>query len=218
MAFDDRLLFLLLGVGIGFVFGYLTRLLQGVRDIKKELDEVKEELNEVDSIVKENLGDHHYSGTHVGTDEEPISRQNEKGFMTYRWGANIAVLLMVVLTAWAAFVSQKASNDVKHSQERIEQIVSCNRATTADVIESLNGRSTYSVNMAQANIDLQRAQSDFFTLLAHKPPYSEERRTRAFLAYLDSLTAFLELAEKNKGNLATNDFPTIDDFEDCLND
>lgn len=209
MAFDDRLLFLLLGVVIGFVFGYLTRLMQGMKEIKEELDEV-------DEIVKENLGSHHdddYKGAHM----KPF-RQNEKGFMklSSRQVANVAVLLLVGLAFYASVVSQKASNDATDSQERMEQIVSCNRTTMTAVLESLNERSTYTVEMARANIDLQTSQSKFFAVLLHEPPYSEARRARAVQEYYADLQTFLTLAEKNQGQLAQNQFPTIEEFEDCL--
>jgi len=195
MAFDDRLLALFVGLSIGFVLGYLTRLMQGMKEIKEELDEV-------DTIVKENLGNHHEG--------------NESGFMRYPWVANFAVLVIVAITAWAAIVSQKASNDVQASQDRIEEVVVCLQTTLADVLESLNERGTYTTEVASANIDLQQAQSDLFDILRHKPPYSEERRQKAGRDYYQALQRFLEVAQKNRGKLVTNPLPTVQDFTTCL--
>lgn len=212
MAFDDRLQSLLLGVAIGFVLGYLVRLVQG---IQKGVADVKEELDEVDEIVKRI--DHDTSeSSHINSDEvEPI-RQNEKGFMTTRWGANIAAILVVGLAFYASIVSQNASNDVQDSQDRSSQVVTCNKKVLSEVLIALDERSTYTSELAAANIDLQQAQYDFFTLLAHKPPYSEERRMRAFLVYVDAQRVFLDLAEKSRAKVETHPFPTIEDFSTCL--
>ena len=196
MAFDDRLQYLLLGLGIGFVLGYLVRLVQG---IQKDVEDVKEELDEVDEIVKRIDHD-----------------TNEGGFMTTRWGANIAAILVVALAFYASIVSQNASNDVQKSQDRTDQVVTCNQNVLAEVLIALDERSTYSADLAAANIDLQQAQYDFFTLLAHKPPYSEERRHRAFLVYVDAQRAFLDLAEKSRAKVATHPYPSIEDFSTCL--
>lgn len=203
MAFDDRLLSLLVGLAVGFVVGYVVRLLQ----------DIMEELDEVDEIVKE-LGSH--EDNHVGNGKTKPNRQNENGFMRYPWAVNTAALLVVGLTAYAAFVSQRASNDVQDSQDRSNQVVACNEQVLGEVLIALDERSTYTAELAAANIDLQQAQYDFFTLLAHKPPYSEERRERAFLVYVDAQRVFLDLAEKSRAKVATHPFPTIEDFSKCL--
>lgn len=186
MAFDDRLQCLLLGLAIGFVLGYLARLLREIRGVKEELDEV-------DSIVKE-IKDHD---------------RNDSGFMHIPWVANVAALLVVGLAVYAAFASQKASNSVEDS-------VTCNRQVLAQVVESLNERSTYSTGMASANIELQQSQADFFAILLHKPPYSELRRSRAVQQYYEDLQTFLVLAKKNRSKVATNPYPTVYDFSACL--
>lgn len=189
MAFDDRLQYLLLGIVIGFVLGYLVRL---VKDIKEELDEV-------DTIVKRI--EHH---------------DDESGFMRYPWIANIAILLVVGLTAYASFVSQKASNEVADAQEQQEQVVACNQMVLAQALEALNERSTYTTGMATSNIELQQSQSDFFTILLHKPPYSEQKRTKAVQDYYSDLQTFLRIAHKNVKKVKNNPLPTIEDFQDCL--
>lgn len=207
MAFDDRLQYLLLGVGIGFVLGYLVRLLLEVRD---DVQDIKEELDEVDEIVKKNLGNH---------------EKNEAGFMTKPWRANLAMLLVVGIAFFAAVQSQKASNDANASLERaqasldrVKEVVTCLTDTQSLVISALNKRSKYSPKMANANIDLQTSQSEFFSILLHQPPYSEIRREQAVKDYFDDLQTFLKVAQKNQGKLKNNPFPKIADFTDCLNE
>jgi len=153
MAFDERLLLLLLGGLVGFVLGYLVRLAQ----------EIRVKVDEVDSIVKE--------------DHDILRKHDESGFMTNRWIANISMLVVVTLALIATVVSQKASNDVVASQGQQDKIIarqhlviSCFKNLFGEVLVSLNERSTYSQAMATANIDLQESQSKFFSILRHQPP------------------------------------------------
>lgn len=191
MAFDDRLQFLLLGMAIGFVLGYLVRL---VRDIKEELDEV-------DEIVKKELGPHD---------------RGEGGFMRIPLAADIAILLVVGLTAWASFVSQKASNDVQNTQDRIERIILCNQNVLTATLDSLNERSTFTKESVSANIDLQQSQSNFLTILLHNPPYSEAKRAKSIQKYFEDLQRYLSVANKNRDKIATNPLPTLKEFTNCL--
>lgn len=207
MAFDDRLQFLLLGVAIGFVLGYTFRLLQNILEkldkTEIKVDRVKEELDEVDEIVKGKL----------------VTRdRGEGGFMSSRVRANIAMGVVVGLTLWASIVSQRASHNAIESQEKYDKVVSCLTFTLNNVLLNLNERSTYSEDMATANIDLQRAQDAFFAALLHEPPYTEDRRSRAARAYADALQAFLIVAQKNKAKLKNYEIPTIKDFSACLGD
>lgn len=198
MAFDDRLQSLLLGMVIGFVLGYLVRL---VRDIKEELDEV-------DDIVKRELGPN-------GRDHAQRDR-GEGGFMRIPWAANTAILLVVGLTAYASFVSQKASNDSQKSQDRIETVTYCNLAVTAEALNALNERSTFTKRQVDANISLQTDFAKFFNLLLHQPPYSEKRRFAASHDFQGSLNNFVRLSKKTKTKVVNNPFPTAEDLRKCI--
>lgn len=207
MAFDDRLQFLLIGLVIGAVFGYLVRLMQDVkRDVRgvvkdvhvigQEVHDVKEELDEVDTIVKRI--DH-----------------DEGGYFKSSFTA-IAAILVVGLTVYAAFVSQKASNDVKTSVDRNEIATYCNLTVTSKALNALNERSTYTLSNTQANIDLQTDFAKFFNLLLHQPPYNEVRQLRAAHNYQTSLNNFVYLAGKSKNKIEDNPFPTVDDLVACI--
>jgi hypothetical protein len=122
MAYDETAWHLLLGGVIGFVLGYFTCYL---RSIKEELDEVKDELDQ---------------------EHEAASRKrDEKGFMNVRLLRDAAVLFVVLLSAWASFVSQKASHDSINSQQNYEALVRCNTKTTQELITALNARAKYTV-------------------------------------------------------------------------
>lgn len=195
---DDRWIHLLVGMAIGFVLGYFTRLVQ---DLREEVHEVKEELDEVKDEIE----------------HEVFPRiRDESGFMRYPWIANIAVLLTVGLTVYAAFVSQKASNDSQASQDRIENIVLCLQNAQSQTLKTLNERSTFTKATADANIELQQSQEVFFSILLHKPPFDEARRSQAAADYFQDLQRFLTLAKKGNTKVTENPFPTDEAFGDCL--
>lgn len=213
MAFDDRLQYLLLGMGIGFVLGYLVRLIQSIRNdvggLKADVKDVKEELDEVDDIVKRELG--------------PRDR-NESGFIKPGWVANIAVLLVVGLTAWAAFVSQKASNDVQDAQAQLQQTqvflahqTVCNKTVLRSALVALNERTTYSEAQVNANVALQTSFSDLLGTLLHKPPFSVKRQNAATSHYFQDLTNFVSIADKTKKKQRENPFPKSVELDECLN-
>ncbi len=214
MAFDDRLQYLLLGMGIGFVLGYLVRLVQSIRNdvgsIRNAVKDVKEELDEVDEIVKKELGNGHHD-------------MNEGGFIRPGWVANIAVLLVVGLTAWAAIVSQKASNDVqdandqlKSAQVQLEHQTQCNRTVLRSALIALNERTTYSTAQVDANLALQTSFSDLLGILLHQPPYSERKRARATTSYYQDLTNFVSIADKTKRKQEENPYPDSAELDACL--
>lgn len=199
MPIDERLSYLLVGCVIGFVLGYFTRLM---RDIRSGVTEMKEELDEVKDEIEH--------------DVIPRLDKNEGGFMRYPWIANIAVLLTVGLTAYAAFVSQRASNDSQSSQDRIETAINCTIKIQGEALNALNERSTYTKATADANIDLQTSQARFFSVLLHKPPYSEARKSQAVKDYYSDLQHFLSLAKKGSVKVTENPFPTEEDLTKCI--
>lgn len=198
MAFDDRLQHILLGLAIGFVLGYLTRLAQNILDGVKD---VKEELDEVDEIVKRINHD-----------------TNEDGFMTTRWGVNIAAILVVGLAFYASFVSQKASHETEAVTQRVETVSFCNLKVTTLALNALNERSTYSKQQVKANIRLQTDFSTFFNLILHQPPYSSEKQRKAAETYQKSLERFLIVSKKSKDKVVNNPFPIAEDLRKCIQD
>lgn len=191
MAFDDRLFYLILGMAIGFVLGRFTR----------SLGEIKEELDEVDEIVKEKLDPHH---------------RNEDGFVKPSGVMGVALFVVIVVTVGAAFLSQKASNDAQSTQDRLARVTACNTALLSKTIVALNERTTYTGAQARANVKLQEAQSNFFDLLLHKPPYTERKRFQAAQAYQSSQHKFLDLTRKTANKTDRNPYPTAEELRHCL--
>ena len=204
MGFDDRLSLFMLGCLIGSVVGYIVRLLQ----------ESREKLNEVDEHVKDA---HH-------------APRDEKGFMRYRVVADVMMLIVLVITSWAAFSTQKVNNDLKSTQAdlaetqgdlesaqaRMAGIVLCTSQTLGEALVALNERTTYSGARTQANVELQKMQADMLRILLHEPPYPEAAQEEAADQYFEALIRFLDLSEKQKGTTLKYDYPSVDGFEACL--
>lgn len=199
MGLDDRLLYLLLGMAIGFVLGRFTR---SLRDIKEELDEV-------DELVKEH--------------NDPNHHRNEGGFVKPTGVGGIALLIVIVVTVGGAFFAQKAANDAQsaiqeqdRAQDRLIRVTRCNAAYLSKTIAALNERTTYTGQQAHANVDLQKDQFTFFNLLLHRPPYPADKQFSAAQDYKGSLQQFLEVAGKAQDKAKQNPYPTNKELNRCL--
>lgn len=189
MSLDERLKWLIIGCVIGFILGYIVRALQGI----------KEELVEVETILK----------------DEPRKR-NDHGFMRYPVIADFALLVVVLMTVWAAFASQHATNQVHEQQKAQARITSCTNEYLAKTIEALNERTTYTLDQAQTNVKLQEAQKNYLKFLTHIPPYPEVERAAALRDYVARLSDFVEVSIKNTAKVSANPYPTPTEFSDCV--
>lgn len=111
MEFADRLGWWLFGCAVGFILGYIVRYLR----------EIKEEVHEVDELVKK--------------------IDKEGGFVRYPYVADVMLIVVVLVTVWAAFLSQKASNDVRENYEQ-DQVARCKagadyREVQRDLVEQI---------------------------------------------------------------------------------
>lgn len=187
MELTERAIYMLIGGAMGFVAGYIVRYLR----------EIKEKVDKVGEIVERD-------------------NRDERGFVRFPIIADIALLAVVVLTVWAAFSSQRASNDVQNTQDRITRITYCNQQFLSKTIKALNERTTYSRDQAAANVELQKAQAEFIRLILHKPPYTAERRERALQEYFQALTSFVMLNAQTEIKADTYPYPTNEELADCL--
>lgn len=197
MDFDDRLGMFLLGCLIGSVVGYIVRLLQ----------ETREKIDRVDKTVK----------------DAHRAPRDEKGFMRYRFVADILMLTALTITVMAAFSTNQVNNNLKDTQkdlavaqDRIDHISSCTAIFLGDALEALNARTEYSGQQAQANIDLQKAQAQMLRILLHVPPHPSARQGEATQEYFDTLLRFLNISQTQRNRADANEYPTLEDFETCL--
>jgi len=187
MSLEDRIVTFALGCALGFVLGYIVR---SLRDIKEELDEV-------DAIVKNR-------------------KRDERGSIRAPKVTELSLLIVVLIVAWSAFASQKASNDVKDNQASQARVSYCAVKFQLKTNKALNERTTYVGAQANTNVELQRAQQDFLSLLIHKPPYSEGKRYRAAKSYVTTLKRFVSLNEKTKQKVEDYPYPTAEELRRCL--
>jgi hypothetical protein len=190
MELSERFGWMLLGMGVGFVLGYIVA----------RLREIKEEVEEIDAIVKE------------------VRKRDEGGYMHIPKVANALYLLVLAIVVWGAFSAQKASNEVESAQDRIAQVTACNQEYLADIIETVNERTTYTAEQARLNIELQQSQSQFLGILLEDPPPSDQRRSEALRSYFGALGDFIEINARARDKAAANPYPTRQEYQSCVNE
>lgn len=190
MDWTERLEWLILGCIIGFILGYIVRTLR----------EIKEELDEVDEIVK---NDRNISG--------------ERGAMHGPTAAGVMLLVVVALSVWASFSSQKASNDAESTQAQLRQVTSCNTDYLSKTISVINARTRYAQRQAVANVELQKSQARFVSLLLKQPPPDDATSLAAFHEYLNDLNTFINTSSDQANVVEVHPYPTADELEACVN-
>ena len=192
MDWSERIIWLIAGGAIGYILGYLTRYFR----------EMKEEIDEVDGIIKR----------HFGKRED----DKEGGFMRHPVVADIAVVLALALTLFGVFKTAEVNNDLKDVQYAQGKVTVCNQEFLSRTIRALNDRTAFTIEQAEANIDLQKSQTRFFALLLEQPPRPEDARRKAGQDYLNDLTTFLTVSGQNKHAVEANPYPTNEELKKCL--
>lgn len=142
---------------------------------------------------------------------------------------NVALLVVVLLTAFAAFQSQRAankSNDTSDTvsdqqtalgslQAEMKKNLDCTTGILFNAINALNERTTFSSGQADANIALVQAQFDLITK-GQNPNLTEEEQNALFQTYVDQVEQFLTVAEQVKGQQQQFPYPTVEDLTTCL--
>jgi hypothetical protein len=129
---------------------------------------------------------------------------------------SVATGVCVAICVAAAFMTQTAANESDKAVARVQILSVCNKRIVAQTLVSLNGRSTFTRAISEANVNLQQSQADFFGILLHRPPYSKDRRTKSGYDYYHDLQEFLNLAKKGAKKVAENPLPTIKDYNRCI--
>lgn len=146
---------------------------------------------------------------------DQLLTRNEAGRASFRSVALVAVILM---TAYAAFSSQLTNNRVADVQARQADLATCNQSFLGRTIDALNERTTYSGQQASANLKLQKTQADFLSIVLIRPAVSVERIQDALEIYFDALTEFTTVVTKQQQTVADNPYPSEDELQQCLAD
>jgi hypothetical protein len=202
-----------LGCLIGFVLGYQTR---SIREITTEIHEMKEEVDEIDEYVQEQKHEGDVPQKEDGPRHRTRLRDNEKGFVRNPIVMDIALLIVVILTVWAAFASQSASNDVEKTQSQLTRVTLCNQHFLSRALSALSERSDFVQRQAGANVALQKAQGKFLSTLLREPPPSDEERSISLHKYVDALTEFYKANAQTAAKAERSPYPTDEELADCL--
>lgn len=215
MDLDDRALYLILGMVLGSALGYVVRMLQEIQKdivvVNGEVHDIKEEVDEIDSIVK-------------------TKRRDEAGFMRVPVVADILVISVLALTVWAAWSTGETNNkleaaitDISANQKaddlqevRIQKITSCTLEFTSKTIEALNERTTYTGRSSEANAQVLQAQQDFLEIILRIPPPSDADALAALRTYTDAVAKYNILEDKAKDKRNEFAYPTNEELAACL--
>lgn len=211
MGLDERFSYLILGLLIGFVFGYFTRRLQ----------KIEEKVNHVDKLITKDeqgsirLPQFMWLRSKI---PEPIKARLRR--VQYK---NVMLFVVVMLVAFSSFQSQRASNKsdrttyaVAAASVQTQKFTYCNQIFLGNVIVALNERTTYSKDATAANIALQKAFATFITVITFQPPKSQKEQTDAFNLYFTKLKNFVELSDKASKKADAFSYPTVIEFTSCL--
>jgi len=171
---------------------------------------MKEELDEVDGIVKKQLGER-------AADKEARHRKDELGFVRNDLFKDVMLLVVVVLTVVAAFVSATASSKVSDTQNEQVHDTDCTQEYLTKTVKALNERAEFTIAQANANLDLQTSQAQFFGLLLKRPPESVSVREQAAQSYLTDLHQYITITQKSKVKAELFPFPSNKALSNCYN-
>lgn len=194
MDLNDRLVYLLIGVGIGFILGYIT----------KSLRKIEEELHEVDITTKK--------------------IKSEDGFVRFPIFANLALVTVLFIAVWASFSAEKndralvaTQDQLIEQQNQIERVTACNQMYLEKTVLALNERTTYSSDRIEDNVDLVNAQAVLLRALLKEPPPGNAEIRQALRSYFDpTVLNFIDTSEKSLDTFEANEYPTIKQIDNCL--
>lgn len=189
---EHRLSWILIGCAIGFIAGYLVRYVQEHLLLTRE---IRDEVVKIDRVVERRV-------------------DGDSGFAGNSWLTNVCLFLVVTLTAYSAFASQRTTDRVQRQQINNDLVSQCSQTFLAKTISALNARTQYSQQQTEANVKLQQAQATFLTgLLNRKSPDEGLSETRT---YLQALGAYTSAAGKNSQQIVMHPYPTQIEYQNCL--
>lgn len=140
---------------------------------------------------------------------EPEKRRTYTGVVN-----GIALGLVVIITAYAAFLSQLASNKVQESQNQRDEENRCTSTIIFSTVKALNERTEFSTAQAEANVRLQKSQLEFITTLVN--PQVQANYKEKLEGYFKALKAFNEVVAQNAGKAESFPYPVPEQYARCL--
>lgn len=171
MDLIERVIFLAIGGGIGFILGYIVALLR----------ETKEEVHEVLDMEKH--------------------RNDERGAVSLN---TVAVVLVVLLTAVAAFATAKVNS-------RLDETLSCITQYNVHQGEALNSRDKAIKAGTDSEIELWTKYGQLYAQAKKDPtkiPQAQEALNQAIMSHRDAL-------EETQASRFRNPYPNPNVLQDC---
>lgn len=182
MGLEDRILWMAVGCFVGFVLGYIVR---ARRDIK----EIKRMVEHVDEVVTENPSKW---------------ERDEHGFMRFPVVSDVAILIVVVLTVWAAFSTAKVNGELNDT-------LSCITKYNTDQGDTLESRDSKIKAGTQSEIELWTKYGRLYQEAKTNPeriPALQETLNKAIMAHREDLIHLQEARESYP-------YPNPDIVENC---
>lgn len=189
MDLSERVGWMLLGMAVGFILGYIVA----------SLRDIKEEVEEIDDMVKHKL-----------------PPRDERGFMRIPLVADVLYFIVLLIVVWGSFSAQRAVNTAQEAQERIEHVTECNRVYLGALLNAVEPRTTASSAQAEANVALQEAWYAFVQFQLHIPPYPEADQRKKANEYALALKDFLLTSEQTEKKYQENPYPTNEELTGCI--
>lgn len=136
--------------------------------------------------------------------DKRAKQRDEVGFTSSKLLNNIALVLALGLTMFATLATAQLNNELQKNAR-------CNGSFLKANLDAESTRARYFKNQVDANIQLQKEQSDFLEEL-FTPGNEQQLDDKAAKSYLSSLRWFIEIS-KNVRQLEP--YPTVEELQSC---
>lgn len=190
MSFEQRLVYLLIGLGVGFILGYQVRSLRALKSQQDTENKTNEDMTR--------------------------GMSNDEGAIRVNLLERFALLLVVCMTAYAAISSQLSSNKSDRNTAELQATTKCTVTYQSKLLKAVNARTRYSAVQSDANRELQKSQADFLGKFITPSKPTQADLNNALRKYFGSLTNFVEISSKANESVKNNPYPTVAEFQDCI--
>lgn len=214
-TFWDRAFFFALGIVLGFILGLVTFAWKEARKARDEAAQVHQEIVRLDQKVTDLV-------------EHEDHTRNEDGLLHTRVWGNVALVIVVLISLYAAFSSQAASHHTNNLAEYTNQLVKdnieqtneiqrtqdCTESTVNEALQIIAKRTRLNGKSSLANLNLQKAQAKFLGVSSTTSNQAEVMK--AFEGYVDALSHFVDVATKVSLKGQDYPYPKAEEYRHCL--
>lgn len=201
----DRSIFLMVGCGIGLIFGWTARTMHYARQARDDAHLARMRVEHLTDDVGEQQQQQQQPGPGSSSETGAISASF----------SGVALLLVVLLTASAATLAGVNQNRVTGLLHDAEKERACTSSVIGAIIDTLGERSTLTSDISQAD----KAQNKAFEKivgLSITGPTSRKQSLRVLKDYQTKLTRYLDLIEEAQAKRNNNPYPEREDYSECL--